>query len=89
MRGSNARTERGKFTFTVSEFSNHTFFIYTEPDRRTMPALEDAFIGFDLPEGTTLEQAHNVADFMNKNLAGISLTIFDTHPLYEQSPAGK
>jgi hypothetical protein len=75
MRGSEARTERGKFLFTVSEFADHTFFIYTEPDRQTMPALKDAFIGFDLPEGTTLEHAQNVADFMNENLAGISMTI--------------
>lgn len=52
-----------------------------------MPSLKDAFIGFDLPDGTTLEKAREIAEFMNNNLAGISLTIFDTHPLYNDASA--
>jgi hypothetical protein len=58
MRGSQARTERGTFLFSVSELANHTPFIYAEwPDNCTMPTLEDAFVGFDLPDGTTFDQA--------------------------------
>lgn len=84
MRGSQARTERGEFSFTVKEFADGTPWIMAEPDRQMMPALKDAFIGFDLPDGTTFEQAHKVADFMNRNLPSMSMTIFDTHPLYER-----
>ena len=40
----------------------------------------------DLPPGTSLDQAHKVVDFMNKNLAGMSMTIFDNHPLYNWKP---
>ncbi len=83
-----ARTERGDFVFKVSEFGDGTPWIITEPRRRTMPVLDDAFIGFDLPPGTTHQRAREIADFMNKNLVGISMTIFDTHPMFKLSKAG-
>jgi hypothetical protein len=86
--GANARTERGRFSFKVKEFADGTPFIFAEgPDHSTMASLDDAFIAFDLDAGTTLEQAQRIADFMNKNLAGMSMTIFDTHPLYRFSKA--
>ena len=82
MKGSQARTERGEFRFKVSEFADGTPWIMTEPLRSTMPVLENAFIGFDLPDGTSLQRAQEVADYMNGNLAGISMTIFDDHPMF-------
>jgi hypothetical protein len=83
--GTDARTERGKFAFTVKEFADGTPWIMTEPLRKTMPILDEAFIGFDLPDGTTFEQARKVAAFMNENIAGVSMTIFDTHPMFKTS----
>jgi hypothetical protein len=83
--GTDARTERGKFAFTVKEFADGTPWIMTEPLHKTMPILDEAFIGFDLPDGTTFEQARKVAAFMDENLAGISVTIFDTHPMFKTS----
>ena len=82
MKGSKARTERGEFLFVVKENADGTPFIFTEPRRQTMPALKEAFIAFDLPKGTKIEHAQKIADFMNKNLAGMSMTIFDTHCVY-------
>ena len=49
-----------------------------------MPTLKEAFIGFDLTDGITLEKARSIAEFMNEILAGVSMTIFDTHQLYNQ-----
>jgi hypothetical protein len=48
-----------------------------------MPVLKHAFIGFGLPKGTSLQQAESIADFMNNNLVNVSMTLFDTHPLYD------
>ncbi len=84
--GTDARTERGKFVFTVKEFADGTPWIMAEPTREAMPILDEAFIGFDLPDGTTFAQARKVAAFMNENLARISMTIFDTHPMFKSSP---
>jgi hypothetical protein len=84
MAGSKPRTERGKVSFTVKEFADGTPWIMTEQDHKSMPALENAFIAFELNDHTTLEQAQRIADFMNKNLATVSMTIFDDHPLYNQ-----
>ena len=82
MKGSKARTERGEFLFVVKENADGKPFIFTEPRRQTMPSLKEAFIAFDLPTGMKIGQAQTIADFMNRNLAGMSMTIFDTHPLY-------
>lgn len=82
MKGSQARTERAKFHFKVSEVPDGTPWIMTEPIRGTMPVLENAFIGFDLPNGTSFQRAKEVAHYMNENLAGISMTIFDSHPMF-------
>ena len=82
MKGSQARTERGRVLFTVKEDANGAPWIMAEHDHQSMPALEHAFVGFELNARTGLEQAQRIADFMNNNLVSVSLTIFDDHPLY-------
>lgn len=82
MKGSQARTERGKVSFSVKEYADGTPWICVEPEYQPIPALHAAFIGFDLEEGTTLEEAHRIADLMSKRLRQVSMTIFDDHPLY-------
>ncbi len=84
MKGPQARTEQGEFCFKVKEGADGTPWVYAEPLRETMPALKNAFIGFGLPRGTTLPQAERIAKRMNENLVTMSMTIFDTHPLYNQ-----
>lgn len=86
MRGTRARTEHGDYRFTVKEGGSPDYrpWITTEPRGQGIPALKHAFIGFELPDGTTITQAKKIADFMNKNLVTMSLTMFGTHPLYEQ-----
>jgi hypothetical protein len=36
--------------------------------------LEDGFLGFDLPDGTTYERAREIARFMNDNLTAMTFT---------------
>jgi hypothetical protein len=78
---STARTERGEFLFTVKE-SGVGLFIAAEPRRTTTTLVGDsAFFSFDLKTKNPAEAQH-IADFLNKNIASVSFTIFDKHPMY-------
>lgn len=83
MNGSKARTERSRVGFSVKEFADGTPWIMLDQSPKDMPSLKDAFIGFDLPKGATLAKAQQISDFMNEHLMNVSVTIFDTHPLYD------
>jgi len=85
MTGSKARTERSRVGFSVKEFSDGTPWIMLDQSSKDMPSLNHAFIGFDLPEGTTLDKAQQISNFMNEHLRNVSMTIFDTHPLYDHN----
>jgi hypothetical protein len=77
-----ARTERAAYLFKVSESSDRSCWISTEPLRGNMPVLEHALLGFDLPTGTSVRQAEAIADFLNDNLVEINVTLLDSHPMY-------
>lgn len=47
-----ARTERGKYFFKVSEYGDGACWISTENNGKEMPLLEEALLGFELPTGT-------------------------------------
>jgi hypothetical protein len=79
-----AKTEHGDLLFKVSEYGDGTFWISTEPRNKGIPALNDALLGFGLPDGTSFQKAHEVADYLNGNLTSVSLTIFDSHPLFSK-----
>lgn len=36
------------------------------------------------PPGIDLDHAEGVATYMNDNLSGLSITVFESHPLYRQ-----
>ena len=85
-----ARTDRAQYVFKVSEAADGTPWISTEPLRaEDIPLLEHAFIGFDLPRGTTLEEAQQIARYLNDNLESISVTLFDRHPMFSVKPSGR
>lgn len=81
-RGSKARTEHGSYLFTVKEAADGSPWIMLEPRRTDVTALKEAFIGFGLRQGTTIEKAQEVADYLNRNLADLSFTMFDDHRYY-------
>ena len=86
MKKTEARTERGDFLFRVSEFGDGTPWISTEPRDGGMPFLDHALLGFDLPKGTSLQKAEQIAEFMNKNLGNVSVTIFGEHLMFPMKP---
>jgi hypothetical protein len=44
-----------------------------EPD---LPSITPGFLGFDLKDGTTYEQATEIATFLNDNITAVSHTRF-------------
>ena len=78
------RTDRARYLFKVSEFGDGTCWISTEPVNGEVPLLENALLGFDLPEGTSFQKAHEVADYLNRNLADVGVTMFDAHPMFRR-----
>jgi hypothetical protein len=67
-------TERARYIFTVKEFEGGQPWIYMEPFDTVLSPLAHGFIGFDLAEGTTLEQAHELATLLNSKLIRTSYT---------------
>jgi hypothetical protein len=76
-----ARTEHGRYRFRVKEGAEGNPWIAAEPQGEEMPCLKHAFIGFQLPDRTALAQAERIADYLNQNLTGMSITMFEQHPM--------
>lgn len=64
--------DRAEFNFTVKEFASGTPWIVAEPMNKMLSI--GGMIGFDLKPGTTMKQAHEIADYMRKHIEGISYT---------------
>ncbi len=82
MEGSKARTEQGGVKFTVKEYADGETFLSVEPDYQSVPTLEKALVTLQLDKGTSIQKAESIARFMNEHIAGISLTLFESHSLY-------
>ena len=68
------KTQRGEYKFTTKEYSEGTPWIAAEPLGNIINFPGDGFLGFDLKRGTDLNEAKEIAKFMNDNLSAISLT---------------
>lgn len=70
-----AITKKSKYKFAVKEHADGTPFIAMEPmlENITPSAM---FISFDLPPGTNIRRAEEIAGFLNDNLNQLSLTEF-------------
>ena len=68
-----ATTETGSYKFTVKETARGTFFLAAEPAGDTLKGLY-GLLGFNLEEGTTLEEAMRIADLMNNRITSLTLT---------------
>ena len=69
-------TVRAQFRFVVKANANVTPWIAFEPLNSQLrgEGLPPGIFGFDLPPGTSGEQAEQIADFMDKNLGSFSFT---------------
>lgn len=66
-------TERGEFRFTVKESHNGKPWIAFEPAGSRLISVK-GMLGFDLKDGATLDDAKEIARYMNENIRTLSLT---------------
>ncbi|HEX9322980.1 MAG TPA: hypothetical protein VF913_12775 [Xanthobacteraceae bacterium] len=69
-------TQRGRYRFTIKEGEADRFFIAAEPAGERIAKLGDDLLCFDLRPGASHEEARVVADFLDRHINTISLTIF-------------
>ena len=65
-----AKTERVAATCAVKAYSDGTPFLIFEMD--FLPTLPQTYIGLDLRPGTTLKEAEQVADTINRHCENVS-----------------
>lgn len=69
-------THRTEYRFTVKEFESGTPWLMLEPMRGPdLPLPKNAFLGLDLKEGTTLEEAQEIARYLNRQVRSVSMTV--------------
>jgi len=61
-------------SFKVKEFSNKQLWICLEPVKENLKVLVRGSLGFDLPRGTTIDDAKKIAKFLEENIRGVSYT---------------
>ena len=73
-------TDRTRMSFAVKEFPSGQPWIYFERVGDKLKILGNGFLGFDLPKGTTIEEARRIADYLNSKIEGISYTALGASP---------
>jgi hypothetical protein len=71
-----SKTERANYMFAVKEFGDGTPWIMLERSGKGLDVLGNGFIGFDLREGISLQEAENLADILRRNVSAVSYTSF-------------
>ena len=79
-----AETQRARYFFRVKE-SGGVPWIMLEPSGEGLPILRDsrgrtgrdAFLGLDLPQGTTHVRAREIARYLNDHVEEVSCTVFN------------
>ena len=66
-------SKKADYVFSVSEFSDQTPWIYAEPRDANTAKLEDGLTGFILKEGTTFEEAKEIAALLREKIAKVIL----------------
>lgn len=73
---SQSKTERGKYVFTVKEYADGTPWIMLERSGQGLDVFGNGFIGLDLSEGTTLQQAKALAATLRRSVSTVHYTRF-------------
>lgn len=72
-----ARTEQGQCRFTVKEDASGHPFIALEPLGSAVEAFGDAFLGLTLRDSVNYAHAQQIAEILNDQVTGLSVTFFD------------
>jgi hypothetical protein len=64
-----------RVVFRVQEVSGGEPWIRLEPIDKDLKVLGSGFLGFELPEGTTINTAEEIAAFLQENISSVSYTL--------------
>jgi hypothetical protein len=67
--------EKVRVVFRVQEVSGGEPWIRLEPLDKNLKNLGIGFLGFELPEGTTINKAEEIAAFLQENINSIFLQV--------------
>jgi hypothetical protein len=67
-------TERARYIFNVKYYPEGQPWICMEPLDSSISPLKEGFIGFDLADGTTQEQAIEIAAYLDSKLLRVTYT---------------
>ena len=68
------KTARGEYVFTVKEFADGVPWIMLEQSGNGLDILDHGILGFDLKEGTSLQEAEVLAGLLRQSISGVSYT---------------
>jgi hypothetical protein len=64
-----------RVVFRVEEVSGGEPWIRLEPIDKDLKIFGSGFLGFELPEGTTINTAEEIAVFLQENISSVSYTL--------------
>jgi hypothetical protein len=64
-----------RVVFRVEEVSGEEPWIRLEPIDKDLKIFGSGFLGFELPEGTTINTAEEIAAFLQENISSVSYTL--------------
>jgi hypothetical protein len=64
-----------RVVFRVEEVSGGEPWIRLEPIDKDLKICGSGFLGFELPEGTTINTAEEIAVFLQENISSVSYTL--------------
>ena len=75
-------TDRSRYSFKVSEGGTDKdtwyVFISCEPMGPGVDLFRDGLLSFDLPKGTSIERAEEIAEFLDENISAIAYTFISS-----------
>ncbi len=69
-------TQRARYVFAVKEFGDGTPWIVLERSGKGLDVLENGVFGFELKEGTSLQEAETLARLIDRSVTNVSYTSF-------------
>jgi len=71
-----SKTERVRYVFAVKEFGDGTPWIMLERSGKGLEVLGNGFIGLELTEGTSLQEAEALAAMLRRSVSTVAYTNF-------------
>ncbi len=71
-----SKTERARYVFAVKEFGDGVPWIMLERSGKGLDVLGNGFVGLELTEGTSLQEAEALAVSLRRSVSAVAYTKF-------------